>query len=307
MNNHSIRLAVGLWLAVGSCPLLRAEPISLPNASFESPVTSFVGINFDAWQKTPKPEGYDESDGFLWSQLVGTFKNTVIGSADHIHNCDGDQALWLFAVPQAGLFQDYDSKAWNDTAPNHAFNAMFEIGKSYQLTVGVIGGGGGMLAGTTMEIDLYYRDAASNMVTVAATSITNSPALFPNTTNFLDFQVNVPTVKPGDPWIGQHIGVRMYSTVGVELQGGYWDLDSIRLTSLREPRLQPPTVTNGQFKVSLQSEPGTRFELLQTTNLSLPMSNWTSLGTLSNTVGTVSFADAPTNTNRRFYGVRQLP
>lgn len=164
-----------------------------------------------------------------------------------------------------------------------------------------------MLAGVTMEIALYFRDAASNMVTVAATSITNASSLFPNTTNFVDVQVQIPTVKSGDPWAGRHIGVRMLSTVNSDLQGGYWDLDNIRLTSLRASRLYPPTLTNGQFIVQLQSEPGTRFELLQSTNLTLPISSWLSLGILSNTTGKVFFADASTNINRCFYSVRQLP
>ena len=42
---------------------------------------------------------------------------------------------------------------------------------------------------------LYYRDAASNMVTVAATTITNSSSLFPTNTHLIDFQMLVPTVR----------------------------------------------------------------------------------------------------------------
>ncbi|MEI7729312.1 MAG: hypothetical protein WCO56_07055 [Verrucomicrobiota bacterium] len=307
MNSQRIRLAVGSLLIAANLSSLWAGSINLPNASFESPVTAFVTINFDAWQKTDKPEGYDESGGFLWTQLVGAFKNTALGSADHIHNCDGGQAIWLFAVPQTGLFQDYDSKAWNDSLPSHSFNAIFEAGKSYQLTVGVIGGGGGMLEGATMEIALYYRDAASNMVTVAATSVTNSLLLFPTTTNFVDIQARVPTVKPSDPWSGRHLGVRMFSTVSAEVQGGYWDLDNVRLSSICDLQLHSPMVTNGQFNLLLQSEPGTRFELLHSANLSMPMSNWSRLGTVTNSSGSVIFTDPLTNTNRRFYGARQLP
>src|SRR5262245_57928385 len=112
---------------------LGAETIGVPNASFESPSTTFVNINIDFWQKTSKPVGYDESGGFLWTQLTGAFKNTPSGSADHIDNCDGDQAAWLFAVPEVGLFQDYDSVDWNDPVPTHAFNATYRAGKAYRL------------------------------------------------------------------------------------------------------------------------------------------------------------------------------
>ena len=41
----------------------------------------------------------------------------------------------------------------------------------------------------------------------------------------------------GDPWAGRHIGVRLLSTVGFDLMGGYWDLDNIRLTATGGPAL----------------------------------------------------------------------
>jgi hypothetical protein len=73
---------------------------------------------------------------------TGIFKNSPTNSSDHIDNCDGDQAIWLFAVPEVALFQDNNSVDWDDPAPTHAFDAKFEIGKSYQLTVGLLGGRG---------------------------------------------------------------------------------------------------------------------------------------------------------------------
>ena len=103
------------WLMVTSCMLalvawaasLPAATINLPNGSFESPATDFADPTMDNWQKTPKPVWYDESGGFLWVQLAGLFLNTPPESAPHIDNCDGEQAAYLFAVPQVGLFQDY--------------------------------------------------------------------------------------------------------------------------------------------------------------------------------------------------------
>ncbi|MEO6034296.1 MAG: hypothetical protein ABIQ35_03490, partial [Verrucomicrobiota bacterium] len=124
---------------------VHAETENIPNGSFELPATTFVNINIDSWQKSEKPAWYDDNGGFFWTQLTGIFKNTGPTSSDHIDNCDGSQAIWLFAVPEVALFQDYDSIDWQNLPPNHAFNSTFEPGRSYTLTVGVIGGGGNML------------------------------------------------------------------------------------------------------------------------------------------------------------------
>jgi hypothetical protein len=131
-----------------------AAPVAVPNSSFELPSTGFVNINIDNWQKNPKPDWYVESGGYLWSQLTGIFRNTSPGTDDHIVNITGNQAIWLFAVPGVELFQDYESTDWNHPSPMHAFDAVYEVGRSYQLSVGVIGGGGGMLDGATLEISL---------------------------------------------------------------------------------------------------------------------------------------------------------
>jgi len=291
-------------LAGGSACALAAT-VSVPNASFESPPTPFVSIAIDSWEKTPKPDWYVEDGGFLWTQLTGAFANPNPPSPDHIVNCDGQQAVWLFAVPEVGLFQDYDSKDLDDPAPTHDFAVRFEVGKSYHLTVGVIGTGGGMLPGATLALSLYYRDSASNRVTVAATTITNPPTVFSNNTQFVDCAVNTPTVRPSDAWANQHIGIRFLSTVSTNLQGGYWDLDHVRL--LAGPALLDPGLTNGQFQFTLLGEAGADFEILSTTNASLPMTEWTGLGSVQNTTGTIRWVDSSAGFNQRFYRARQLP
>ena len=244
-----------------------------------------------------------------WDTLIGFFKNTPVGNFDHIDNCHSNQAMWLFADPDAGLFQDYDSVGWNGST--HAFDARFEAGKSYRLTTGLLvggmGGGGGIQPGATLDLILYYRDANSNRVTVAATTITNSLSVFSNSTHLLDFTVDVPAVRPGDPWAGQHIGILFLSTVTPELAGGYWDLDNVRLTSMLAPTLLNPISTNGLFQFTLQGEPGLVCELLASTNAALPVANWTSLGTLTNVTGTIPLIDTSTNFDQRFYQARQLP
>jgi hypothetical protein len=303
LSRHFAAITVAAILLATS-QRLPGQAIFVPNGSFESPATSFVSINIDNWQKTPKPDDYVETGGFLWTQLTGIFQNTPTNSSDHIDNCDGKQALWLFAVPEVGLFQDYDSVDWNDSAPTHAFNTTYKVGKSYHLTVGVIGTSGGMLQGASLQLSLYYRDAESNMVAVAATGITNSSDIFSNNTHLIDFDVNVPIVKPSDAWAGQNIGIQFLSTVDTNLQGGYWDLDNVRL--IAGPALINPVWTNGQFQATLRSSPGLNFEILASDNIGSPLSNWNSLGVVTNATGTIQFSDATPNQSQRFYRARLL-
>lgn len=292
--------------------ILSAGSIPVPNASFESPTTFFVTLNLDNWQRTPQPENWDTNTSGGWDTLVGFFKNTPVSAFDHISNCHSNQAMWLFANPGAGIFQDYDSVDWNDAAPTHAFNATYEAGKSYQLTVGLLvggkGNGGGVTPGATVEFSLYYRDANSNRLTVAATTITNSLDVFTNSTHLLDFSVHTTVVQPQDAWAGQHIGIALLSTAAPELNAeGYWDLDHVRLTATLAPTLLQPQRNGNQFQFTVQSEPGMILEILATTNAALPTAHWTSLGMVTNSTGTVPFIDTAANFDQRFYQARQVP
>jgi hypothetical protein len=84
-------------------------------------------------------------------------------------------------------------------------------------------------------------------------------------------------------------------------------LDNVRLNSMLAPSLANPVRTNGQFQFTLQSEPGLAVEILASTNAALPALNWTSLGNLTNTTGTIPFIDRAANFDQRFYQARQLP
>jgi len=163
-----------------------------------------------------------------------------------------------------------------------------------------------MTNGATFQISLYYRDLASNMVTVASTVITNTRTLFPTNTHFTDFNVHVPTVKASDTWAGKNIGIQLASTVGFDLQGGYWDVDNVRLAVVSDPILTGFAITNRQSQFTLQSAPG-RFEIVASTNIALPASSWTSLGTITNLTGSFSFSDTNINFGSRFYQARQSP
>jgi hypothetical protein len=304
MNRRLTAEFVALAFVVAAAQLALAGSINIPNNSFESPATPYVSINIDSWQKSPKPDWYQESGGYLWTQLTGIFKNTIPTSSDHIDNCDGNQALWLFVVPEVALFQDYDSTDWQNLPPNHEFDATFTPGKSYHLTVGVIGTGGGMRLGATLELSLYYRDAASNQVIVGVTTLTNDPSVFSNNTHLVDCRVDTATVKPADLWAGQHIGIQFKSTVTTNLQGGYWDLDNARL--VEGPALLNPACTNGEFTFTLLGEPGAAFQLLSTTNPSLPISNWLPAGIVTNITGSTFVANS-IGASQSFFRAVQLP
>ena len=290
-------IATGVATLAAWAGTLRSGTIFIPNGSFELPTTTYAYPLIDFWQQAP-----------AGSLQTGVFLNQPPSDPTHIDNCDGAQGAFLFASNGVAIFQDYDSTDYENPTPTHAFQATFDVGSSYTLTVGILGGTNlaiPMKEGTALVLSLYYRDGSNNMVTVAAATITNSGSLFSSSTHFVDFQVHLPTVKASDAWAGQHIGVQLLSAVSAELEGGYWDLDNIRLSA--GPVLLCPARTNGQFSFTLQSEPGLRFEILASTNLTLPLSNWTNLGTLTNLTGAISFLDTTTNLNRRFYRAHQLP
>ncbi len=262
-------------LVLGGVEAVAERVLPIPNGSFESPKTLFAGIYLDSWQKLPKPPWYDESGPFLWDQVTGAFKNTADGSFDHIGNLDGIQAAFVFAIPEAGFFQDYESKDWNDPEPSRAFDVRFEVGQAYQLTAGIIGGGGNMLEGATLDLSLYFRNDAGAVVPVGLTTITNRADLTPGRTNLVDFVVQVPVVMATDPWAGRHLGIQVRSTTPFELEGGYWDVDHLRLEAIPEPvvtlKLEP---VDGQLRLSWASRSGWTYQIQTSFNLQ----SWTDWG-----------------------------
>jgi hypothetical protein len=302
------RLArLSLWMVfLAAAAVNEAASLPVPNGSFESPSTSFVDLRIDAWQKNAKPDWYDESGGFLWDQLCGVFLNTPPGSGDHIENCHGAQAIFLFAVPQTGLFIDYDSTDWTSSIPTHAFDVKFEVGRAYQLSLGVLGTGG-MTNGASLMVGVYYRDSSNRMVVVQSTNIVYNRTLFPDSTHFQDYGLWVPPVKAGDAWANRHIGIQILSITDPSLAGGYWDLDHVRLESMTEPILSQPRWLESQFQFTLQSEPGLKFEIEASSEPALPSSPWTRVGTVTNESGIADFVDASPPAGPRFYRARQVP
>ncbi len=280
--------------------------LSVPNASFESPETTYATNRMDSWQKNPEPIWYNEAlFGGPWDLATGVFSNSPNQNGVIIDNIDGEQAAFLFVLPQVGFFQDYNSIDWSHTTPTHDFSAKFETGKAYQLSAGLIGGGGNMREGASLALALYYRDASSNMVFVAMTNVVYNATLFPTNTHFVDFSVTSPLVKTSDAYANQQIGIAVFSSIAFDntLFGGYWDIDNVRLNEIERPRLRTTRIG----EVIVESQPGLKFDILASANLSEPLENWTVIGQVENVTGTITFQDPSINTGRRFYIARYAP
>ena len=61
------------------------------------------------------------------------------------------------------------------------------------------------------------------------------------------------------------------------------------------------------MKRNLLHPSATGYRIWAHANTTSPLSNWASLGTVTNVSGTTHFSDPATNLNRRFYTMRQLP
>lgn len=275
------------------------EDIELPNASFESPSTPFADPRVDAWQKSPKPFWFDESRG-TWDQLTGVFLNTPPDKPDHIINMDGSQALFFFAVPEVALSQDAAENL------DSAFSARYRPGYTYQLFVDVLGNGGGMSNGVTVDLVLRTRNTDGNPVPLATAGLSSSEAAFPSRTRFSPYATEPISVRASDAAAGRPVGVQILSTVRPDLAGGYWDFDHVRIVETRTPTFEVPRLTDAGFELRLVSEPGLSFQILASSNPALPLSAWSPIATLSNPTGTVAFSDPTAGGPGRFYMARQL-
>ena len=278
--------------------MVRAQSIYVPNADFGLPVvTNFdtdVATNMISWEASPQ-QNYG---------AIGVFFNDP-NDGEFIVNCDGTQAAYIFEDPGLALFQDYDAVD-STGAPSHAFSATYDVGKSYQLQAGFIASSYyyPLTPGAILQMSLYYRDSLGDIETVACTNIVYDTNVLTGNTNFVDYELNLAPVQASDAWAGQHIGIQFLVPDDTE-PGGFWDVGNVQLWVT--PALINPSWSNGQFGATLLSQPGLAFQILATTNLSVPLSNWTSVVTLTNASGTTSFVDQGPSYNARFYQARQLP
>jgi hypothetical protein len=209
---------------VGLGLLGHAAAIPVGNDSFESPSGPFlptgVSTTLDTWVKSSAPAWFDPNAfGVQWNQLSGIFPNAPTGDPRHLSNLDGNQVAFLLAVPEVALFQSLGST--------------YQSGLSYQLTVGVRGGGA-LTAGSTFALGLAYQNGAS-LVPLDSLTITATPGTA-TATLLTDYSLNLAGVQAGDAWVGRNIAITLAVTSPNGAPGtAYWELDRVRLTATTTP------------------------------------------------------------------------
>ncbi|HAM71049.1 MAG TPA: hypothetical protein DCM86_05340, partial [Verrucomicrobiales bacterium] len=116
----------------------------------------------------------------------------------------------------------------------------------------------------------------------------------------------LPTVRTQDPWANQPIGIRLLSTVGAQLQGGYWDLDNIRLREIRAPVLGLRPAGGEGLALSVESETGLVLEILGAGRLDAPPGGWVPLTTVTNESGRVPVPIPAAQEAAWYYRAREL-
>ncbi len=209
-----------------------SDSISVPNYDFASPYVPdeppYAAAGFSDWVQSPPPAWWT-ADGYTsqqWADSAGLFVNVPYEWIDNLVPSGGtsvhQQAAFMFATPGLEISQ--------------VLASTFRVGTSYRLTVGIQGGGEGMPIGCPMEIGLYYLNATGNQVMVGTATVLNGNSLSSSGSssyiNHLpDYSLTIPAVTAGDPWAGQGIGIALLQTSTTADEGGYWDIDNVRLTT----------------------------------------------------------------------------
>ena len=221
MTTSQMRRSLCPWLLAslaGTSSLLCAQPINVANYSFELPTTSFVDPRVDSWTKSPQPEWFQPQGGITWDQLSGVFANTALGTPSHIENLNGSQAVYLFALPQAGFGQILADR--------------YEAGLQYSMTV-ALRGGGNIVAGSNLLLGLFYVDDLGVQVPLATTIVSYSPSDFAQPSLLRDRQVTSAFLAEDHAALGRNIGLQILATSGGG--EGYWDLDNVRVVAHAVP------------------------------------------------------------------------
>ena len=186
--------------------------IQIVNNSFEIPV---IDPNENPFMAIPVAPFWIELDNDEdYSANTGTFLNPPPDSpaGDHILNADGAQLAFLGSQEGNGFQQE--------------LSAVFQAGRSYQLTVAVCPSMR-YPPKTTPPMDTltlaFYAPNASDANDIV-TALVPATELTPNFLN--EFSLNLPTVQAGDPWAGKTIGIAIRAT---GTAGAFWDLDRVRL------------------------------------------------------------------------------
>lgn len=225
-------LTVLFFLSLLVSPAL-ADTIDVPNGDFSAPYVAMASPYALAgagapWQQSPVPSWWTAAGYTVvqWADSVATFVNVPFDWIDNLVPAGGtsvhQQAVCMFATPGLEISQQLTNT--------------FQVGQSYQLTVGIQGGGYGMPLGCPMEIGLYYLDGSGNQVMVGTTQVLNdNPSPTGDITDLPDRVLTIPAVAATDPWAGQNIGIALLQTATGADATGFWDIGNVRLATVPEP------------------------------------------------------------------------
>lgn len=193
-----------------------ADPIAIPNFSFENPPVTRDGLN--PFGALPFIEDWDETTVGLVDELhqdTGNFINTDPGEPDHITNLHLDRAAFVSTLTGNAVRQE--------------LSETYLVGRRYTFTIGV-GKSHTFPAGDTeqLEVALFYFDRDTERI-IASTLVSGVQV---GTTEVTDFAVTSAIVEVGDLWAGRPIGVLVRPAIDDpddEDGEGFWNLDYARL------------------------------------------------------------------------------
>ena len=209
-------------------------PITIPNASFESPVTVFAFPDADEWDETGPVGESPQLPGVIDTLDTGVFFNSPVDenglpSPFFITNGDGMQIAFIGAddASTIAFFQQLD--------------ATYEVGGTY--TLNLLVGESFFFPPLTynpndppppdpdpalLEVSLYYADTNGAKITIAQHIVSTDelPDGPNNGVLLLDVSTTGATVQAADAWSSVPIGVMIRPVLGLS---GVWNLDYARL------------------------------------------------------------------------------
>lgn len=203
-----------LVMALALC--LRADPIPIPNYSFELPTVSRNVKN--PFGALPLIADWDENgigSGDELNQNTGVFLNTDVGEPDHISNADQRQMAFLSTLIGNAIRQ----ALLDEFVPGRSYTLTASVATSLTFPAG---------AAEELEIALVYFAGGGEHV-IASTFVSGSQ-VNPNT--LIDVSITAPAVQPDDPWSGLPIGILIRPSIADpddEEGEGFWDVDNVRL------------------------------------------------------------------------------
>ena len=190
-----------------ACVNVHAEAIPVANHSFESPV---VPPESDPPAYPVVSDWIELDNDTDYSTNTGVFTNVAYA---YIAGTDANQLAFLGSEQGNALLQD--------------LAATYQVGKSYEMTVGICVSGSYQPPDPNgLELAFYYKEAndPNRLDIVSATTL--APSSFTSTV-LEDNSIYLPTVQAEDAWVGKTIGIATRATGPM---GGYWNLDNVRVT-----------------------------------------------------------------------------